>query len=273
MPKTPQKPPSQLRDFQSLVQVVKALRDPENGCPWDLEQTHKSLVKHMIEEAHELVEAIEGGSREHIIEELGDVLLQVILHSEIARQSNSFDILDVIEGLNKKMISRHNHVFEHVSGSVEAKNAEAALANWEQRKLEEKKNKPQKDSFEVPVSLPSLQRASKIGGKTKKFNFDWDNVNQVLKKVDEEIAELRDAIESGSTEHISSELGDSLFSLAQVGRHLDIDPESALRQTNQRFESRFFKMKKSVEEQGKSLSEMKPAELEAAWQEAKKNLS
>lgn len=266
MAKIPQKTPQELRDFQSLVQVVKALRDPVDGCPWDLEQTHRTLVKHMIEEAHELVDAIESNDRQNFVEELGDVLLQVILHAEIARQAGDFDILDVIEGLNKKMISRHSHVF----GDVEAQNASAALENWERMKAEEKSKRPSVASFEVPVGLPALQRASKIGGKTKKHNFDWPDIAGVLEKVDEEVQELKEAIQSGNAQATSDEIGDVLFTVAQVARHLDIDPESALRATNRRFESRFFKMKAAVEADSKTLASLPADQIEAAWQVAKK---
>lgn len=259
------KAPTQLRDFSSLVAIVTALRDPVHGCPWDLEQTHKTLTPHMLEEAHEVVEAIESGNREHIIEELGDVLLQVILHSEIARQEGRFDLLDVIENLNKKLVYRHPHVFS----DMKADSAQEALRNWEQMKAEEKAGKIKPEQFEVPASLPALQRAQKIGLKTKKFNFDWANAQEVLAKVEEELSEVREAMDAKSSDKIKEELGDLLFSVTQLSRHLDVEAEGSLREANRKFEKRFFKMKALAESRGLKLDKMTNVELEKIWQEIK----
>jgi tetrapyrrole methylase family protein/MazG family protein len=256
--------PKHLRDFTSLVAVVKSLRDPVGGCPWDIEQTHETLTPHMLEEAHELVEAIESGNRTHMVEELGDVLLQVVLHSEIGRQSGEFDISDIIENLNKKLIYRHPHVFSE----MKAASAKEALENWEQMKAAEKKEKVKKDQFEIPPNLPALQRAQKIGAKTKKFNFDWNNVGDVMDKVDEEVRELKEAI--AAKDRIGEELGDLLFTVAQAARHLGIEPEGALRDANRKFETRFFKMKSLAESRGLELEKTPNTELEKIWQEIKK---
>lgn len=258
------KPPSELRSFASLLEVIKALRGPE-GCPWDKEQTHKSLVPYAIEEAYELAEAIEEADEAEMISELGDVLLQVVLHSEIARQEGRFDVFDVIATLNEKMVRRHPHVFSNVEvGSIDD-----VWANWRKIKDVEKQGKEKKEGFDIPQTLPALTRASKIGNKTKGFRFDWDNAEQVLMKVEEEVAELKEAIKSGREKEKEHELGDILFSVAQVGRHLKIEPEQALRVANQRFEKRFFQMKKLAEASGKNFSNLSSDELEKFWKDVK----
>lgn len=219
----------------------------------------------MIEEAFELVEAIEKEDTANFIEELGDVLLQVVLHAEIARQEGRFDVLDVIEKLNRKMISRHSHVF----GDATATNATEALENWEKQKKIEKLQRPAQQGFDVPLGLPALQRASKIGAKTRRFNFDWPTVDGVFQKLDEELLELKDAVKSKARVEIEEELGDLLFTCAQVARHLEIDPETALRAANRKFEKRFFKMKEMVEASGEKLENLSPEKIEAAHRAAK----
>jgi tetrapyrrole methylase family protein / MazG family protein len=258
------KPPTNLRSFESLLDVMKALRGPD-GCPWDKEQTHKTLVPYAIEEAHELAEAIESDDEAELVSELGDVLLQVVLHAEIARQENRFDVFDVIATLNEKMVRRHPHVFS----DVEVANIDEVWSNWKKIKEVEKEGKKTSDKFDIPINLPALTRSSKIGSKTKGFRFDWENAEQVLMKVEEEIAELKEAIRSGKTEEKEHELGDILFSVAQVARHLKIEPEQALRVANARFEKRFFKMKEIAEAAGKNFSNLSNDELEALWKQVK----
>lgn len=259
-------PPKNTRDFSSLIEVVSALRGPD-GCPWDKEQTHESLTKYVIEEAHELAEAIDKSSAEETLDELGDVLFQVVLHSEIARQNNSFTIEDVIENLNNKMIRRHPHVF---SDQI-LKNSDAVVENWDKIKASEKKKQPT-DRFDIPSGLSPLLRSEKIGKKTKKYNFDWPDTNGVLAKVDEELNELKEAILQLGIEEKEHELGDLLFSIAQLARHLKIDSEKALRKANLRFEKRFFNMLKVKSITLNELSQMSEAELESLWQESKKDL-
>ncbi|MCB0357897.1 MAG: nucleoside triphosphate pyrophosphohydrolase, partial [Bdellovibrionales bacterium] len=212
MPKAPEK----LNTFASLTEVVKILRGPD-GCPWDKEQTHQTLTQYAIEEAFELAEAIDTGSRDEIIEELGDMLLQVVLHAEIARQSANFDIHDVIESIAEKMVRRHPHVFS----DVQAETAEDVIVNWAKIKAEEKKNKRQNESFDIPKNLPALIRSQKIGHKTKKSNFDWQTSQQVMAKIEEELAELKEALTTQDKPAQQSELGDLLFSVVQLARHLD----------------------------------------------------
>lgn len=262
-----------LKDFSSLVTIVNTLRGP-NGCPWDKEQTHRSLTQFAIEEVYELVCAIEQGHSDEILEELGDCLLQVVLHSEIARQEKEFTLEDVILKINSKMISRHPHVFgdERVSSSQEV------LRNWDRLKKQEKMDAEEPHaSFDVPLALPSLQRAQKIGQIVSRHQFDWRKVEQVFEVVREEFLELGEALtQSGdqAKSHIEHELGDLLFTLSQLARHLNLDAEQSLRQANCRFEKRYFTMLELARENGpntwESLSEKAREDL---WQKAKKLVS
>jgi MazG family protein len=273
-----QKPPSDLRSFAALVQVVANLRGPD-GCPWDKEQTHQTLTRYAIEETHELVEAIENSSPTEVCEELGDVLLQVVLHAEIARQAGQFDINDVIEGISSKMVRRHPHVFESENddGKPKAKTSAEVLQKWDVIKSAEKKangktQDPNDPFASIPKALPALLRSQKIGGKTVRFNFDWLSPEEVLAKLDEEVAELKEALAAGDKEHAGKEIGDVLFTVAQLARHLDLDSEQSLRGTNHKFEIRFRCMRELVTADGKRLEDLKINELEPYWQKAKKSV-
>jgi MazG family protein len=275
-------PPKDLKEFSSLLKIVAALRS-EQGCPWDKEQTHRSLATFAIEEAFELAEAIENGDRSEMISELGDLLLQVALHSEIASQgSEPFTVDDVLLSINEKMVRRHPHVF----ADAHAQNADEVLQNWAEIKALEKKQKPAKQNsaqFDIPANLPSLMRAQKIGVKTKAHHFDWNFTSEVVLKVEEELTELKEAIEAHEKNSdpsrqldlqsaIEHELGDLLFSSVQLARHLNLDAEQALRVANQRFERRFFKMLELAQNSG-GLTEAdeKPTQqrLEGLWREVK----
>lgn len=258
------KAPKNLREFTGLLKVVEFLRGPD-GCPWDKEQTHQTLTRYAIEEAFELSEAIDRGDDALITEELGDVLLQVVLHAEIARQDERFDIYDVIEAISSKMVRRHPHVF----GDVKAEDSAAVLKNWAEIKNEEKGKKKGALSFDIPVALPALIRAQKVGEKTKKVNFDWGNASECWPKIKEEIAELELAMKSGDKIEIAAEMGDVLFSIAQLARHLDLDSEQALRETNARFETRFMKMQELVSADGKEWTTLPAEEKEKYWKKAK----
>lgn len=263
------KAPKNLREFESLLKVVEFLRGPE-GCPWDKEQTHTSLTRYAIEEAFELAEAIDGGDINELRDELGDLLLQVILHSEIARQEGRFDIFDVIENLNRKMVRRHPHVF----ADVKADTPDEVIKNWSAIKASEKSEKGAQAaqrplSFDIPIGLPALLRAQKIGEKTKRVDFDWENAEQCWGKVHEETEELQEAIASGSREEIESELGDLLFSVAQLARHLSLDSEQALRRCNRRFEERFHRMQDKVKGDGHVWADLSAEERERYWKGAK----
>lgn len=258
--------PHQRRDFSALIQVVEALRGPD-GCPWDKEQTHQTLTRFAIEEAHELAEAIDEGQDKAIKEELGDVLLQVVLHSEIARQDGRFTIEDVIETLNEKMIRRHPHVF----GDVEVSSSREVLDNWTAIKAKEKgQTSNQPAPFAIPKDLPALIYSQKIGEKTRRARFDWSELTEVLVKVKEELAEFEEAAQAGVFEQMEHELGDLLFTVAQLARFFKADAEQALRKTNRRFERRYMKMQELALAQSKVFSELDSAEKESLWQAAKK---
>lgn len=299
------KPPSELRQFSSLLDIVKALRGPD-GCPWDKEQTHRSLTPFAVEEAFELAEAIEADSSadlklgeefkppahrvnstelvsenfecDAIVSELGDLLLQVALHSEIGRQSGRFTIEDVLESINSKMVRRHPHVFgEQVSISTpKAETSESVLANWARIKAAEKKSKPSPlGRFDVSPAMPALARSQKIGEKCKRLRFDWSVAEEVLAKVDEEICELKEEISADQRDarRLEHEIGDVLFSVAQLARHLDLEAEQCLRTANRRFETRFFKMREQIAATGRDYESLSTQELEQAWRLVKLSLS
>jgi len=266
-------PPQNLRSSSSLLEIVTALRGPD-GCPWDKEQTHRSLTPSAIEEAHELAEAIERGDEQETISELGDVLLQVVLHAEIARQENRFNITDVIHAISEKMVRRHPHVFS----DTKVANSGEVLSNWSAIKAQEKANKKQADandatSFEVALAMPALMRSHKIGDKTRRLRFDWQNATEVLAKVEEELTEVKAELPRDNApadrQRLEHEIGDLLFSVAQLARHLGLEAEQCLRTANARFEGRFFTMKKRIAESGRDYDSLATAELELAWQEAK----
>lgn len=264
------KTPSNLRQIESLVEIVKSLRGPD-GCPWDKEQTHESLTQYAIEETHELVEAIEdkGARRDQKMkEELGDVLFQVMLHATMAEERGAFDLADVIESISEKLVRRHPHVFADVSVADSAE----VIRNWDEIKLAEKASagEPPASAYAINVPpLPALQRAFKIGKRTAKLQFDWDNVEGVMVKVEEELDELREALDLVSAAEIEHELGDVLFSLAQLGRHLNMEPEQVLRKANARFEARFNKMIEFSEADSKDWGSLNLDEKEAYWLKAK----
>ncbi len=253
------------KGFKELVELMSKLRGP-GGCPWDGEQTHDSLKPYLIEETYEVIEAIDEGSPEMLKEELGDLLLQVVFHSELARERGEFDISDVMEGLINKLVSRHPHVF----GDAEAKSAEDVLTQWYKLKAEEKKVK-ERDSVlaGVPPHLPSLQRAHKISQKAARVGFEWGHIDQVFEKVKEEIMEFEQAVEKNSPEEMESELGDILFSLVNVGRFLEVNPEEALRKTISRFIKRFRYIEESLAQKGKDFKDTSLQEMDQLWNEAK----
>lgn len=260
--------PNNLKDFQALVEITQALRDPNDGCPWDLEQNHQSLTQYALEEVCEYIEAVEMGDLAAMKDELGDVLLQVTLNAEIARQENMFTIEDVIENISQKMIRRHPHVFS----DSKIKDSSEVIKNWDKIKEQENSNKVTSSPFDLPTHLPALMAAFKIGKKSKKFNFDWNKPQEVLSKVEEEISELKEAIQNNDLEHIKEEIGDVLFSVAQLSRHLQIEPEEALRASNRKFKNRFDIVQSKVLASNKSFEDHSIDELEFYWKEAKKDL-
>lgn len=259
--------------FEVFTATIRKLRDPNGGCPWDLEQTHKSIRPYLIEEAYEVLEAIDDADDSELKKELGDLLLQVVLHSQIAADRKAFQISDVVEGVNEKMIRRHPHVF----GDVTAETSGKVVKNWEQIKLNERKEEGKESSSilsGIPRALPSLNRAQRIGEKAARFNFDWENLDGVLAKIDEELGELKAEIASpaespGRQERLSNELGDLFFALCQLGRWLKVHSEDALRETCDRFSARFECVEKLTP---KPLKECSIEELEELWQRAKRSI-
>lgn len=248
-----------MESFDQLVKIVEKLRGPD-GCPWDKAQTHKSLTPYAIEEAHELEEAIENNDIDNLKEELGDLLFQSVLHAEIAKQNGSFDIDEVIKNLNTKMTYRHPHVF----ANRPVKDAQEVVKNWEELKAQEKSV----GLFDIPKSFPALLRSHKIGKRSKKVDFDWDSKEQVLGEVLAELEELKEAMASNDKKHIEEELGDVLFTIAQLARHLDLDAEKALRLSNNKFVRRFNKM----QELRPDFERLSREQKEQVWKDAKKAL-
>ena len=255
--------------LKRAIEVIKKLRDPQDGCPWDLKQTHQSLLKYLIEESYEYLQAVESGKAEQMEEELGDVLLQILLHSQIAREAGTFDIESVAKKLADKMIHRHPHVFENKSL---AKNADEVSKNWEELKRKEAKEASKYFFKEEDVYMPSLMAAEKIGKKSKKVNFDWDNVEQVFLKVEEELKEVEEELKQKKRDKakLKEEIGDLLFSAAQLARHLDFDAEETLREANKKFIGRFSAMERKAVEENKDFSKMNVDQLEELWQRIKK---
>lgn len=254
------------REFSTFRQIIADLRGP-NGCPWDKKQTHQSLKKYLIEEAYELIEAINNEDIDNMIEELGDVLLQVMLHAQIGEDDGYFTIEDIVEGISEKMVRRHPHVF----GDVEAETEEEVLTNWQEIKQQEKGNVQPSLLGGVGKGLPNLLKAKELQKEAARVGFDWPDINPVLDKVKEELVELQEAKQSGNQVEIELEFGDLLFALVNVARHYQIDPEEALFKTNQKFSRRFGYIEKKVAESGRSFSDYKLEELDTFWNEAKGN--
>lgn len=267
MSQAPKGPADPSAETQSFIEIVATLRGPQ-GCPWDKEQTHQSLAPYAVEEVHELIEALESGDDNKTKEELGDVLFQVVLHAQLASEREAFSFADVVKTVREKMIRRHPHVF----GDVKAETPQKVVENWEALKRQEKSGAPQKN-LDVPVTLPALQRAAKIGQRTHKLKFDWENAEQVWEKVREEMGELEEALDSEKEEAIFHEIGDMLFSLAQLSRHLGRDPEQILREGNRRFESRFEKMMELAHSRGLDWDRLSNDDKEQLWNSAKKALA
>jgi tetrapyrrole methylase family protein/MazG family protein len=246
-----------------LLRVMHRLRGPE-GCPWDLEQTHQSLGRHLLEEAHETLEAIDSGDPDGLRDELGDLLLQIVFHSEMARQEGTFDVDDVAEGIVRKLIRRHPHVF----GDVEVESAAEVLVNWERIKTEEKGEHPLDE--DIPASLPALARAAKVQRRAAGFGFDWRSSDGAVEKVREELGELEGEVAGGApSARIEEELGDLLFAVAALGRRLNLDPETALRKATRRFGDRFERMREQAARDGVALEGLSEDEVLARFRAAR----
>lgn len=252
-------------NFDDLIKIVRVLRAP-GGCPWDMEQTHKSIRANFIEETYEAIEAIDTDDLELLKEELGDVMLQVAMHAEMEHEQGTFDINDVIDGVCKKLVVRHPHVF----GDLSADNTKEALSNWDAVKMQTKSQKTQTEAMQsVSRALPSLMRSAKIQGKAAKVGFDWESVDGALDKLYEECDELKEAIINNDKANQREELGDVLFSAVNVARFLDIDSEHALYDACDKFTDRFSKVEQLAFERGIDMKTASLSELDSLWDEVK----
>ena len=251
--------------FESFTEIIAHLRAP-NGCPWDREQTHESLRKHLLEEAYETIAAIDSGDFNSMREEFGDLLLQVVLQAQIANEEKYFNVNQVIQGIYSKIIRRHPHVF----GDLKLDGVEGVLANWEKLKEAERKNNGQIEKGlldGVPVALPALSQAQEYQDRAARVGFDWHEIEGVLDKVKEEIEEIKHA---ESDFELASEIGDLFFALVNVARWKNIDAESALRSTNKKFKQRFGYLEKEVKKEGRNLSDLTLEEMDVLWNTSKK---
>jgi tetrapyrrole methylase family protein/MazG family protein len=251
--------------FEELVRIMHRLRAP-GGCPWDREQTHESIKGYTIEEAFEVAEAIESRDDGELCTELGDLLLQIVFHAEMAREGGRFGIVDVVRAISEKMIRRHPHVF----AGVEVSGAAEVLRNWSRIKAEERRDAGDRSALAgVPRAMPALLRAQRLGEKAEHVGFDWADAKSVLVKLREELDELAEALERNDTEHAAAELGDLLFAASSLGRHLRVSSEDTLKAAADRFTRRFQRMEEMLARRGRDIREATLDEMELLWQQAK----
>ena len=256
-----------MKEIDELLKVMDTLRG-ENGCNWDKKQTHDTLIPYLLEESYEVVDALEKRDKENLKEELGDLLFQIVFHSKIASEKKEFEMKDVALGIIEKLIRRHPHVFRE----KEDLHPDEVISNWEKIKEKEKSSKKKNLLDDVPISFPALQRANKIQEKVSSVGFDWEDTQGVLDKVEEELNELKEEINQNSKNNprIEEEFGDLMFSMVNLSRFLKINPETALRKANQKFENRFQFVEKMANLEDKNLKNMSKEEMEILWQKSKK---
>lgn len=261
---------------EDLLYLMRRLRDPETGCPWDIQQSYRSITPSTIEEAYEVVDAIEQEDFEHLKEELGDLLFQVIFYSQLGYEDGYFDFADIVDALTAKLIRRHPHVFPEGTLSSKVVDMEAAVTDadikgrWEALKAQERQEKGSVSVLDdVPLALPALSRAAKLQKRAAGVGFDWPAVSPVLEKIKEEIEELEHALAEADSDAISDELGDVLFSVVNLARHLKRDPERMLRAANQKFTRRFRFIEQNLAHTGRSIAAVDQESLEALWARAK----
>ena len=256
------------RDIGRFIEIMAALRTPGSGCPWDLEQTFDTIAPYTLEEAYEVADAIARGDLDHLKDELGDLLLQVVFHARMAQEQSKFDFGGVVEAITTKLIRRHPHVFADEHGQT----AEAVKGMWERIKAEEKADRgeePEGALSGVAVALPALTRALKLQNKAGQVGFDWNDPRAVLAKIREEADEIEAALDAQDEAHAATEVGDLLFAVVNLARHLDADPEGILRATNLKFERRFAFIERALAAQGKTPKDATLAEMDALWDAAK----
>jgi ATP diphosphatase len=261
--------------LDDLLYLMKRLRDPQDGCLWDRQQTFASIVPHTLEEAYELVDAIDRGDLSQIKDELGDVLFQVIFYAQLGSEQGEFTFNEVVNNLVEKLLRRHPHVFP--DGSLKSRVGEQAVAteqvaqSWETIKAGERKAKEQYSVLDdVPISLPAMTRSAKLQKRAAKVGFDWDDINEVIKKLHEELAEIQEARELQDQQAIESEVGDLLMCCVNLARYLKVDPEVALRSSNSKFERRFYFIEKELKANGLTPEEATLEQMDRLWDEAKK---
>ena len=258
--------------IQSLLDIMRRLRDPDSGCPWDLKQNFHTIVPFTIEETYELVDAIAAEDSAQIRDELGDVLFQVVFYAQMASEQALFTFEDVVDGIAEKLRRRHPHVFAATGG--QSWSAGEVKERWEQIKGEERQQKNQKGTLDdIPMALPALSRSQKLQKRAARVGFDWRELDEVRGKVDEELEELAEAISEGESAAIESEVGDIFLAMVNLARHLGVDAEAALRHANRRFERRFRLMETAADRDGSQLSEESLERLEERWQAAKRELA
>lgn len=266
------------RDISRLIEIMAALRAPVTGCPWDLEQNFATIAPYTIEEAYEVVEAISRGDLDDLREELGDLLLQVVFHAQLASEQNAFAFGDVVEAITRKMIRRHPHVFADKDGNLAASHVKEV---WDRIKAEEKAERAARRAPEeapphksllssVKAGQPALTRAMELQRKASTVGFDWNDPRAVLAKIREEADEIEAALDRGDKEELAEETGDLMFALVNLARHVDVDPEAALRATNAKFERRFAYIERALEAQGRTLEQASLTEMDALWNAAKR---
>ncbi|MAM70754.1 MAG: nucleoside triphosphate pyrophosphohydrolase [Gammaproteobacteria bacterium] len=267
--------------MQELLKVMALLRDKDKGCPWDIKQDFQSIAPHTLEEVYEVIDCIEREDYQHLPEELGDLLFQVVFYTQMASEVGMFSFEDVCKAITRKLLTRHPHVFPDASidsfGRQSDLSPEQVEARWEEIKQQERLQKGQKAESslleDVPQALPALLRARKLQGRAASGGFDWDQTDDVVAKLKEEVAELEAALQEDDRKHIEEEFGDMLFSMVNLARHLKLNPESSLRAANSKFSARFRCMEKLIEEDRQDLQSMNLQEMEKYWQKAKHKLS
>jgi tetrapyrrole methylase family protein/MazG family protein/ATP diphosphatase len=254
--------------IQRLLTIMSRLRDPQTGCPWDREQSFASIAPYTIEEAYEVADAIERNDLDSLKGELGDLLFQVVFHAQLAGEQDAFEFDDVVNAISDKLERRHPHVF----GDASIATAQEQNIAWEEHKRKERVSRNAQASVldDVPIGMPALTRAAKLGKRVSAVGFDWPDMNGVFDKIEEEVRELREAVASQNPSDIQAELGDVLFSIANLGRHLHVDLETALRQTNAKFERRFRYVETQLSARGKTPQQSTLEVMDALWTEAKR---
>ncbi|MCP4595013.1 nucleoside triphosphate pyrophosphohydrolase [Neptuniibacter sp.] len=263
--------------IDDLIYLMSRLRDPETGCPWDLKQSFATIVPHTLEEAYEVADAIEREDWGHLNDELGDLLFQVIFYAQLGSEEQRFDFSSIVSNLITKLVRRHPHVFP--GGTLQSNSADTPLTdeeikrNWEAIKQQERNAKGESGDSrildDVPRALPALSRAAKLQKRAAQVGFDWDDAESVLDKIEEELAELREAIRAGDKAAVADEMGDMIFAQVNLARHLGVNPEDAVRGTNHKFERRFSHVEDCVRESGKTWQEFSLDQLDAFWDQAK----